>query len=409
VRFLFISTHFPKDPYSSVIGVFKRMNLFIDAIKEIGSLDMLFYVPHTVDIDSENVSKLEKIFSEYWKADIRLFLCHRFEQKKNLSHWRRYVIPSFNFFKQGKYIQTSMPSKIEKFKKCLTLKPDAIFAHRLSAMCPILLTNKKQPPVFFDMDDIEHVTLRRNISQPPVRPLKRLLYLQIPALKLGERRAIKSANLTFVCSEFDKKYLTMLWKGPKISNIPNSVNMPDIQPITKEPSMLFLGSYDYEPNKNAIEFFLDKIWHLIQKEIPQAHLIIAGSYPERINHYTKNPAGVEFTGFVEDVQQLYKRSRVICCPILAGSGTRVKIIEAAAYEKPIVTTTIGLEGIKMSDGKEVLIRDDAKSFSKACVQLLEDVSLCRQLGKAARIVAEKEYNRNKVIGKIQAHILSTFN
>ena len=104
-----------------------------------------------------------------------------------------------------------------------------------------------------------------------------------------------------------------------------------------------------------------------------------------------NPPGVEFTGFVEDIQKLYKRSRVVCCPILAGGGTRIKIIEAAAYEKPIVTTTIGLEGIKMSDGKEVLIRDDAKSFSKACVQLLKDRTLCERLGKAARKVAVKEY------------------
>lgn len=409
MRFLFISTHFPKNPYSSAIGVFKRMNLFIDAIKGIGSLDMLFYVPSGVDTDSETVSKLEQTFSEYWEADIRLFLCYRFEHSKKLSQWRRYVIPSLNFFKQGKYIQTSMPVQIEIFKKCLKLKPDAIFAHRLSAMCPILLTNNKPPLIFFDMDDIEHVAFRRNISQPPKWLLKRLLYLQIPALKLGERRAVQSANLTFVCSELDKKYLTTLFKSPKISYIPNSVNIPDSQPITKEPTLLFIGSYDYEPNKNAVEYFLDKIWHLIQKKVPKTNLIIAGSYPERIKHFTQNPAGVEFTGFVDDIQQLYKKSRIICCPILAGGGTRVKIIEAAAYEKPIVTTTIGLEGIKMSDGKEVLIRDDAESFASACVHLLKDNSLCEQLGRAARKVAESKYNRKKVIRKIQEYIITTFN
>lgn len=409
MRFLFISTHFPKDPYSSVVGIFKRMNMFIDAIKEIGTLDMLFYVPHGVDTDSENVSKIEKIFSEYWKADIRLFLCHRFEHSKKISRWQRYVTPSLNFFKQGKYIYTSLPAQIDVFKKCLSLKPDAIFAHRLNAMCPILLTNKKLPPVFFDMDDIEHIAFRRNISQPPKWLLKHLLYLQTPALKWGERRAIQSAKQTFVCSEFDKNYLTTLWKDLKISCIPNSVNIPDSQPITKEPTLLFIGSYNYEPNKNGIEFFLDKIWHLIQKKVPQAHLRIAGLYPERIKHFSQNLTGVEFTGFVDDIQQLYKRSRIICCPILAGGGTRIKIIEAAAYAKPIVTTTIGLEGIKMANDREVLIRDDAESFSKACVKLLKDRSLCKQLGKAARKVAEKEYNRKKVIGKIQDHILSAIN
>jgi len=161
--------------------------------------------------------------------------------------------------------------------------------------------------------------------------------------------------------------------------------------------------------KMPLNFFWIRFGISLKKKVPQAHLIIAGSYPERIKHFSQNPTGVEFTGFVDDLKKIYKSSRIICCPILTGGGTRVKIIEAAAYEKPIVTTTIGLEGIKMSDGKEVLIRDDAESFANACVQLLKDRSLCIQLGKAARKVAEQEYNRKKVIGKIQDHILSVFN
>jgi len=409
MHFLFVSSTFPQGLYTSVHGIYKRMSMFIDAIKLIGTLEMLFYVPRSMEISSKSVEHWEQALSEYWDTKIKLNLCHYFQHKTKLSYWQRYGLSSLFFFKQPKYMLTGMPNQVKAFETCLQRKPSAIFAHRLNAMCPILITKKNVPPVFFDMDDIEHVAFRRNISQPPKWILKPLLYLQIPALKWGERRAVQSTNLTFVCSEFDKNYLTRLWNYSNVSYIPNSVNMPDSQPLTRELTILFIGSYVYEPNKNAVEFFLDKIWHLIKKKVPQAHLIIAGSYPERIKHFSQNPTGVEFTGFVDDLKKIYKSSRIICCPILTGGGTRVKIIEAAAYEKPIVTTTIGLEGIKMSDGKEVLIRDDAESFANACVQLLKDRSLCIQLGKAARKVAEQEYNRKKVIGKIQDHILSVFN
>lgn len=409
MRFLFVSYTFPRDLYTSVHGIFKRMNMFIDAIKLIGTIEMLFYVPMSMEISSKSVEHWEQTLSEYWDTKIKLNLCHRFEHKTKLSYWQRYGLSALFFFKQPKYMQTSMPYQVKAFETCLQRKPSAIFAHRLNAMCPILITKKNIPPVFFDLDDIEHVAFYRKISQPPEHTLYRLLYLQLPALKRGERKALNIARCTFVCSEHDRDYLTKLWKFSSVVTAPNAVIIPQKNHIVEELSILFIGSYVYEPNKNAVEFFLDKIWHLIQKKVPQAHLIIAGSYPERIKHFTQNPAGVEFTGFVDDIQQLYKRSRIICCPILTGGGTRVKIIEAAAYEKPIVTTAIGLEGIKMSDGKEVLIRDDAESFSKACVQLLKDRSLCMQLGKAARKVAEKEYNRKKVIEKIQDHILSAFN
>ena len=117
MRFLFISTHFPKNPYSSVIGVFKRMNLFVDAIKAFGSMDMLFYVPPGVGTDSKNLFKQEQIFSDYWKTDIRLFLSQRFDYSKNSSPWQMYIAPALSFFKQTRYVRTSMPDQLKDFEK----------------------------------------------------------------------------------------------------------------------------------------------------------------------------------------------------------------------------------------------------------------------------------------------------
>jgi glycosyltransferase involved in cell wall biosynthesis len=111
--------------------------------------------------------------------------------------------------------------------------------------------------------------------------------------------------------------------------------------------------------------------------------------------------GVEFTGFVEGLDDLYRQSRVICAPILSGGGTRVKIIEAAAYGKPIVSTRIGAEGIEMQDGKEIFLRDDPASFAKVCIRLLNDHDMCEKMGTAARSIAIKEYDEMKIRQNIQ--------
>jgi glycosyltransferase involved in cell wall biosynthesis len=113
--------------------------------------------------------------------------------------------------------------------------------------------------------------------------------------------------------------------------------------------------------------------------------------------------GVEFTGFVDDLASLYRRSKVVCAPILSGAGTRVKIIEAAAFGKPIVATRIGAEGLHMEDGRELLVRDDPASFAQACIDLLQDSIHCERLAKMARQSAISHYNRAAIVRLIQNH------
>lgn len=140
--------------------------------------------------------------------------------------------------------------------------------------------------------------------------------------------------------------------------------------------------------------------------MPEARLLIAGPNPELIPEFALNPANVEFTGFVESLHSLYKRSRVACCPILAGGGTRIKIIEAAAYAKPIVATTIGAEGLDFVNGQEIFLRDNAAGFAEACVKLLRDEELGKKLGLAARIKVASLYDKNVIVQKIRCHLLA---
>ena len=405
MRVLFVSNNFPTDLRIKIHGVYKRMGLFIDAIKDSAAIDFLYYVSPSFDISSATVAKLEQEFADHWQADITLTLCHRSPRKHQFLRRPNYLPGALNFFEQKPYISVSGKQQVAALEACLDRNPDAIFAHRLQAMCPLMLTQAKLPPVFFDLDDIEHISLARQLKQPaPYRKKARGYSLYLPNLKRAELKAIRKAKKTFICSEQDRTYLAEQLRLPGVVTIPNAITLPDVQPLTTEPTLLFIGSYTYQPNVTAAEFLIEQAWPYIHKAMPEAKLLIAGANPEGIRSYQAPPPGVEFTGFVENLDELYQKIRVVCCPILSGSGTRVKLIEAAAYRKPIVSTHIGAEGLDLVDGEAIFLRDHARTFADACIELLQNDQLCQRLGNNAYAVASKRYNRVQILQKIQHHL-----
>src|SRR6266540_7139057 len=408
MRVLFVSTYFPPDVRVFVHGVQKRMAMLIEAIREIAALDVLFYVPPGTDVSPSAVAALERSFSAHWHADIRLALCPRFlydaHFANRLSRWRFYGAGVFNFMSQGLNAFTSGGPQVHAFETCLQRKPDAILAHRLEAMCPPLLTRQSLPPIVLDLDDIEHIAVLRRMPQQALVRDQLLNGLSLPALVWGERRAIRRARRTFVCSEGDRRYLTKRWKLPGVAIVPNAVTIPASQALTEEPTLLLLGTYLYPANVVAAEFLIQQVWPRVSRAMPTARLLIAGHAPERIPSYTRGVPGVEFTGFVDDLEALYRRARVVCVPLLTSAGTAVKAIEAASYGKPIVATHIGAEGIELRDGEGILLRDAPEAFAEACLRLLRDAALCERLGSTARATAVRYYDRGHVVRLIQEHL-----
>jgi glycosyltransferase involved in cell wall biosynthesis len=378
--------------------------MFVDATKEIADLDMLFYVPSGLDTSPSEVSAFERTLSRHWNCQLRLFLCPRFERGEAPSKWQLYGAGVLSFFRQSGPESTSGVKQVQAFEACLDRKPDMIFAHKLASMCPLLLATKPLPPIFFDLDDIEHIAFLRAIDQHGGWHSKLLQWARLPALWWGERRAIQLSYRTFVCSDVDQKYLANRWRLSGVLTVPNAVNIAKLQPVPTDPILLFLGTYWYQPNVQAAQFLIEKIWPHIYRGMPEARLIIAGRSPERIPGYNTGLPRVEFTGFVDNLDQLYQRARVVCCPVLAGGGTRVKIIEAAAHGKAIVATRVGAEGLDLRDGSELLLRDDPKAFAQACLQLLKDSRLCERLGSAAHSRALHRYARADTVQLIQSYL-----
>jgi glycosyltransferase involved in cell wall biosynthesis len=397
----FISNAFPMDPQRSVFGWFRRMGIFIHALKEMGELDMLFFVPPDLTLNEHFVAETEERLAKHWDARLRMDLCNRAPGRQAQGRWQYYIDPALSIANHPPYLQTAQREQISAVRRLLSRKPDIVFVHRLASIIPVLLSKDHHPRLYFDLDDIEHVAFSRSIKQPPVWLGKRLFYLRLPILKLWEKRAIRLSHTTFVCSEHDRNYLSKIFGCKNIAVIPNAVDVPDEQELPDKPRLLFLGLMSYLPNAVAADYLIRRIWPLISSACPDARLLIAGAGSESIASFTDCPSGVEFLGFVDDLEKLYREIMVVCCPILSGGGTRIKILEAAGYGKPVVSTTIGAEGIDLRDGEEILLRDGPESFAKGCIQLLKDRSFAVKIGQAARSVVARKYATNHVVNRVR--------
>ncbi len=398
---LLVSATLPGEPSESSHGVFRRLDMFADAMKMASdSFNALFYVPDRIDTGPENTRKVEGILRKRWNTEVEVILSRRSNVPPPNNIWERYLYPATGFHRIPDYRETSGEKQVEALELLLDRDPSYIFVHRLKCMPPLLLTTRNVPPVFFDLDDIEHVAFRRSIGMPPQWGSKRLMHLQVPALIAGEKRSLELATKTFVCSASDKIFLGKFSEADRIEVIPNAVGIPAPSPLSASRRLLIIGQYKYAPNRIGVEFFLDEVWPYIISSTPDAVLVVAGPGSESIRHFAHPPPGVEFAGFVDDLDALYHSIRLVICPVLSGGGTRIKLIEAAAYAKPIVSTSIGAEGLNLQDATHILLRDDPKGMADSCITLLEDNILAARLGEAARKLAEENFERSAVVTKI---------
>lgn len=406
MRVLLVSLSFPDDP-AKVHGVFRRLDLFVDALAPIGQMELLFFVDEQVDVSEAAVERFRSELSARWQSEFELTLVRREAAPERLSRWDAYVSPAIYAFRQPGLHRASGPRQREALEAALDRRPDLLFVHRLTAMVPVLETDRALPPVVFDLDDIEHRAFARDISQPPTWPGKYLRYLQVPALWWAERRALARAECTFVCSPGDAEYLWRTMRVRGVEVIPNAVEVPEPVALPQAPTALLLGSLGYAPNQNAAIHLMREIWPRVRKRVPDAALTIAGPNPEAVPGHDDPPAGVTFSGFIENLAQLYADTRVVCTPIFAGGGTRIKVIEAGAYGRPVVSTTLGAEGLDLQNEREILLRDDPDSFSAAVAELMLDDERARRIGEAARARVERTYDRGKIIERIRAVVLSS--
>lgn len=246
----------------------------------------------------------------------------------------------------------------------------------------------------FHAHNVEHDNFRQ-MWRRARSPIRRWHYRrEYRKVEREELDFIRRHDALFVTSECDKmKFDASVPEVPKFV-VPNGVDTAYFRPSPQMPephTLVFTGMMGYVPNADAMIYFLDEIFPLIRQAVPETKIYIVGQRPpEALMRRASDRVVV--TGFVDDVRPYIHRASVYVVPLRMGSGTRLKILEAMSMQKPIVTTTIGCEGIDVVHGETVLIADDPKTFAWSVVDLMRDAALRRSLTRAGYELALSRYD-----------------
>jgi len=197
-------------------------------------------------------------------------------------------------------------------------------------------------------------------------------------------------------SDDDRRRLRELGARGRISIIENGVDCTALRPLpgpaggTEE--ILFIGTMGYLPNRDAARYFCRCIFPLIREKRPGCVLNLVGSGGTRHLSDLEQPGVVNVTGRVEDPLPYYERSRLAVVPLRSGGGSRLKILEAMALGRPVVSTSLGREGLSLQDGQEIITADDPREFAEAVVRLLEDRQYWNEMVEAGRKNVEQNYD-----------------
>ena len=232
-------------------------------------------------------------------------------------------------------------------------------------------------PLIADAHNVEHDMLQRTYREATTIGRKLYYWIVYLGLKRDELRVCRKISVIMATSKRDGELFQKLLPGHRVVVVPNGVDASEFAPqvMDVEPhSMVFTGIMQYYPNNHGISYFLEHIFPLINNQMPDAKVYVVGAHAsKRVKSFASDR--VVITGFVDDVRPYIARAEVVIIPLLIGGGTRLKALEAMAMKKPIVSTSIGCEGIDLVPGETVLIGDTPQAFADAVIRLFADAGL----------------------------------
>jgi glycosyltransferase involved in cell wall biosynthesis len=248
-------------------------------------------------------------------------------------------------------------------------------------------------------------------------PFKRWLWArEWPALQRFEVRACASFDRVITVTEEDREILGGLMNGSQkgdlragprkgFDTIPICVDADAVQPVTPKPNSLdalHLGTMFWMPNVEGVLWFARNVWPIVRQRFPQATFTVVGKNPPvsirelEASAPQGSGSGIVVTGYVADPQPYLEKAAVFVVPLFSAGGMRVKIVDGWRWGLPIVSTTIGAEGISYLDGENILIADSPEDFSRAVIRVLSDLELAQSLRQNGRRWVEQHYDWRKV-------------
>lgn len=242
--------------------------------------------------------------------------------------------------------------------------------------------------------NIEHLIWSRMIANEKNPAKKSYLSLQNARLKLFEYNILKAVDAVVPITAVDQKYFESWGIQKPFFASPTGLLLDKykVDHSSELPLSVFhFGSMDWMPNEEAVLWFAQKVWPLVHEKIPAARFYIVGRGISAKVESLSIP-GVVVVGKTELPEKVYHNYSIMVVPLLSGSGMRIKLIEGMAYGKPIVSTSIGAEGIAVTQNKNCVLADSETDFANAVIELLENEGKRKSLQKEARDFAEKNYD-----------------
>lgn len=251
--------------------------------------------------------------------------------------------------------------------------------------------------------DVSYVSMARASTSADGGPARLGAWFDWMRMLRYEIDAVETADLVLTMSATDRALLGKFTDTDHIVPIPNGVDCERYAFTTEgreSQSLLFVGFFRHEPNVEAVRYFCREVLPIVREHHPDVRFRIVGAYPPEVVRQLGTTSGVEVTGRVEDIGIYYRQSTLFVAPVLQGSGTRLKLLEAMASGCPVVSTTIGAEGIDVIDGEHALIADTATTMAAAIERVLADPGLGRALAERARALVVAHYDWNAITTRL---------
>jgi len=245
------------------------------------------------------------------------------------------------------------------------------------------------------MHDVDSIVLWRSFLHHPGLIRKLYFFIQAVKMRLYEQAILPKLDLCITVSEKDRSLFQKISRGKvRIEVVPNGVDSHSLKYLPKSggKTILFVGNLFYHPNRFGIEWFLREIFPKILDNDSEAICSIVGKGADKALSHYRDKRSIKIFGYVEDLQPFYEEARLSVVPLKVGGGTRLKILESMAFGRPVVSTSIGAEGLDIEEGKDLLIADSPTLFAERALAVLKDDLLYESLRARARRRVEESYD-----------------
>jgi polysaccharide biosynthesis protein PslH len=251
--------------------------------------------------------------------------------------------------------------------------------------------------------NVEHVIWQRIVGEEKNALKRAYLSIQFKRLKNFEINAFSKCDVVMAISKEDEQTIKQCAPATKTIIVPAGMDIDETPAIqTGKEELFFIGSFDWLPNLQGMEWFFEKVWNDVKKNFPALKLVIAGKkMPASITKLKSEQ--VIIAGEVPDAKQFILGHGIMVVPLVSGSGIRIKIVEAMALGKTIIATTIAAEGLGVSDGENILIANKAEDFVKQIERCLNDTEFKNRIGRNANRFALENFQNKRIFEKLTAH------